>query len=197
MWSSYASATALSTAKNYIMKSDSAFTHTYRAYIKTAEYGQLKLKFWYSNRVDSTWADGFESRADLPGGLWKVESAYIADGGRVPGGSVVDGTQVPVTFDSSVARQVMPGETFWSDAADITDPGGALSGIFVDDHDTRCRRQLSLQYGSTIGACLRRAQGTSPVKRQPMDFGISANCLVLPDFIGCEREGARRLAFLW
>ena len=27
MWRSYASATALSTAKNYIMQSDSAFTH--------------------------------------------------------------------------------------------------------------------------------------------------------------------------
>ncbi|RCW49644.1 hypothetical protein DFP97_104302 [Paenibacillus prosopidis] len=39
-WSSYVSATVQSTAKNFIMKSDSAFTHTYRAYIKTTECGE-------------------------------------------------------------------------------------------------------------------------------------------------------------
>ena len=68
LWSSYTSATVQSTAKNFIMKRDSAFTHTYRAYIKTTECGELKLKFWCSNLVDSTWADGSESRANLPGG---------------------------------------------------------------------------------------------------------------------------------
>ena len=122
LWSSYTSATVQSTAKNFIMKSDSAFTHTYRAYIKTTECGELKLKFWCSNLVDSTWADGSESRAILPGGLWKIESAYIADGGRLPDGSVAEGTLIPVTFDSSSTRTVMPGETFWSDAVRITLP---------------------------------------------------------------------------
>ena len=195
MWSSYASATALSTAKNYIMKSDSAFTHTYRAYIKTAEYGQLKLKFWYSNRVDSTWADGFESRADLPGGLWKVESAYIADGGRVPGGSVVDGTQVPVTFDSSVARQVMPGETFWSDAADIKIPEEHY--LVFSWTITTLAAGDSFPYNTeALLVPAYDAPGHIAGQTSAEGFRISANCLVLPDFIGCERKVARRIAFL-
>ena len=174
------------------MKSDSTFTHTYRAYIKTAEYGKLKLKFWCSNRLDSTWADGFESRADLPGGLWKIESAYIADGGRVPGGSVVDGTQIPVTFDSSVARQVLhEGEKFWSDAADITIPEGHY--LVFSWTITTLAAGDSFPYN--IEAPLvpaYDAHGHAAGQTSADGFRISANCLVLPDFIGCERKGARK-----
>ncbi|MDQ0877760.1 hypothetical protein QFZ77_006419 [Paenibacillus sp. V4I3] len=44
----------------------------------------------------------------------RIEAAYIADGGKLPDGSI------PVMFDSSMSRMVLPGETFWSDAAEIT-----------------------------------------------------------------------------
>jgi hypothetical protein len=43
----------------------------------------------------------------LPGGMWKIEAAYIADGGKRSDGSVVEGTQIPVTFDSSITRLVL------------------------------------------------------------------------------------------
>ncbi|WP_155971465.1 hypothetical protein [Paenibacillus sp. Soil522] len=54
--------------------------------MKTSVCGELKLKFWCGNQVDSTWAVGSASSANLPGCLWKIEEAYIADGGRQPGG---------------------------------------------------------------------------------------------------------------
>ncbi|KRF41898.1 SGNH/GDSL hydrolase family protein [Paenibacillus sp. Soil787] len=195
MWSSYASATALSTANNFIMKSDSVFMHTYRAYIKTAECGKLELKFWCSNLVDSTWADGSESRANLPGGLWKIEAAYIADGGKLPGGSVVEGTQIPVTFDSSMSRMVLPGETFWSDATEITIPEEhylvfswtIMTLAAGDSFPYNTEAPLVPAYD---------APGHAAGQTSADGFRISANCLVLPDFIGCEREGAKRLAFL-
>ncbi|UUZ80378.1 SGNH/GDSL hydrolase family protein [Paenibacillus sp. P26] len=194
MWSSYASATALSTANNYIMKSDTSFTQTYRAYIKTTEYGKMELKFWCSNQVDSTWADGSESRANLPGGLWMIEAAYIADGGRLPDGSVVEGTQIPVTFDSSMSRTVLPGETFWSDAAEIAIPEGhylAFSWTITvwnagDSFPYNTENPLVSAYDVLGYAAAQTSAG---------GFRKSANALVLPDFIGCKRKEARRLAF--
>jgi lysophospholipase L1-like esterase len=194
MWSSYASATALSTAKNYIMLSDSVFTHTYRAYVKTAECGNLKLKFWFSNQVDSTWADGSVSRANLQGGKWKIESAYIADGGRVPDGSIAEGTQIPLTFGSSAARLVFPGETFWSDAADITIPKEHYLAFTWTI--TTLAAGYSIPYNTEVPLVSAfDAPGHAAGQASAEGFRTSANCLVLPDFIGCERNGAKRLAF--
>ena len=64
----------------------------------------------------------------------------------------------------------------------------------MDDHGIGCRRKLSIQYGKSVGARLRCARACSrPASAD--GFRESARCLVLPDFIGCEREGARRIAF--
>ena len=194
MWGSYASATALSTANNYIMKSDTTFTHTYRAYLKTVEFGKSKLKFWCSNLVDSTWADGSESRANLLGGLWKIEAAYIADGGKLPDGSVVEGTQIPVTFDSSMSRMVLPGETFWSDAAEITIPEEHYL-VFSWTITTLAAGDCFPYNTEGLLVSAYDAPGHAAGQTSADGFRKSANCLVLPDFIGCEREGARRLAF--
>ncbi|MCA0758743.1 SGNH/GDSL hydrolase family protein [Paenibacillus sp. N4] len=193
-WSSYASATVQSTAKNFIRRSDSAFTHTYRAYIKTTEYGELKLRFCCSNLVDSTWADGSESSANLMGGSWKIESAYIADGGRLPDGSVAEGTQIPVMFDSSTARQVMPGEKFWSDAARINIPEEHY--LTFSWTVTTLSAGVSFPYNTEnplVSAY--DAPGHAAGQISADGFQKSANCLFLPDFIGCEREVAKRIAF--
>lgn len=63
----FTSATALSTAANYIMNAPEAFIHTYRTYIRLRENGRLTLKFWYSNAVDSTWDLGADAVASEPG----------------------------------------------------------------------------------------------------------------------------------
>lgn len=194
-WSSYASATVQSTAKNFIMRSDSAFTHTYRAYIKTTECGKIKLRFWCSNLVDSTWADGSESSANLTGGSWKIESAYIADGGRLPDGSVVEGTQIPVTFESSTARLVIPGEKFWSDAARIMIPEEHY--LVLSWTITTLAAGVSFPYNTESPlVSAYDAPGHAAGQITADGFQQSANCLFLPDFIGCENEGAKRIAFL-
>lgn len=63
----FSSATALSTAANYIMNAAEPFTHTYRTYIRLRENGRLMLKFWHSNAVDSTWDLGADAIASEPG----------------------------------------------------------------------------------------------------------------------------------
>jgi hypothetical protein len=195
VWSSYTSATVLSTATNYIMKSESAFTHTYRAYIKTTEYGELKLKFWCSNLADSTLADGSDSCANLPGGLWKIGSATIADGGKLADGSVEEGTLVPVTFDSSTNRTVMPGETFWSDAARITIPKEHYLVFTWTISELDAGVSFPYNTESPLVPAF-DAPGHAEGQLTADGFRKSENCLFLPDFIGCEREGATRMVFL-
>lgn len=192
---SYASATVLSTANNYMMKSGSTFTHTYRTFIKTVECGQMKLKFWCSNQVDSTWADGSVSRANMQGGSWKIESAYLTDGGGLPDGSIVEGTQIPITFGSSITKLVLPGESFWSDAAAINIPEGhylAFSWTI-----TTMAAGDSFPY-NTEGLLVSAydAPGHTADQVSSAGFRPSENCLVVPDFIGCESEPTKRIAFL-
>ena len=42
-------------------------TRTYRTYIKPRESGQLELRFWHSNSVDSTWDVGSVAKGSMPG----------------------------------------------------------------------------------------------------------------------------------
>jgi hypothetical protein len=195
MWDRYTSATALSTASNFIMKSASTFTHTYRAYIKLRKNGKQKLKFWTSNIVDSTWADGTDSKANLQGGPWKIESCSIADGGPLPDGSVVVGTGIPVTYGGERTKTVEPGEAFWSDEVEIKLPDGhflaftwTLTSLAAGD---------SFPY-NTEGVLVSAydSPGNKTEQSSSEGFSRSTNCLVLPDFIGCEAgEDVHRIGF--
>lgn len=191
----YSSATVLSAAANYIMNAAEPFTHTYRTYIRVRETGDLKLKFWHSNNVDSTWDKGQEASGSEPGGEWSIEAAYIADGGLEPDGTVVPGSQVPVTFAGAVSRAVAPGECFWSDEAGLQLPEGHylaftwtirtaapgksfpynVEGMLVSGYDAE---------GSLAGSVT--AEG----------FTESDKLLVLPSYIGYKKQVKKKLVFL-
>lgn len=53
-------------------------THTYRTYIKPRESGQLELRFWHINSVDSTWDVGSVAQGSMPGGEWWIEDGKDA-----------------------------------------------------------------------------------------------------------------------
>lgn len=195
MHASYYSAIVLSTAKNFIMTSDSTFTHSYRTYIKPREYGKLKMKFWCSNNVDSTWADGSDSRANLQGGSWRIEAANIADGGKLPDGSVVSGTQVPLTYDSSFSKLVIPGEMFWSDALTFTIPEGNYLAFTWTITSMAAGHSFPFNTEGLLVSAY-DAPGHAAVQASSDLYRKSVNCLVLPDFVGYERACAKRIAFL-
>jgi lysophospholipase L1-like esterase len=197
MPNTYLSAIALSTSNNYIMNSRAHVTHTYRTYLKPRERGEFRMRIWCSNNVDSTWDDGAIARANLPGGTWRIESAYLADGGPDPDGSVVGGTEVPFTFDSARTRLVQPGETFWSDPTPrcITVPKGhyvAFSWTITTVSDG-----VSIPYNTeSMLAFGYDAPGHAADQASSEAFKRSESCLVLPDFIGYEREVEKRIVFL-
>ena len=65
------------------------------------EYGGLEYRFYFSNTVDSTYDKGKNAYAGQSGGAYKIESAFIADGGTDPKDEIKNKTEG--TFSGSKA----------------------------------------------------------------------------------------------
>ncbi|WP_310831490.1 SGNH/GDSL hydrolase family protein [Paenibacillus pedocola] len=191
----YSSATALSTAANYIMNAPEMFTHTYRTYIRLRENGSLTLKFWHSNSVDSTWDMGQEASGSEPGGEWSIEAAYIADGGLVPDGAVAPGSQVPVTFAGENSKHVAAGEMFWSDEASLDLPEGHYL-VFTWTLRTAAPGKSFPFNVEGILVSAYDADGNLAGQESADTFAESDKLLVMPSYIGYKKQVAKKLVFL-
>lgn len=191
----YVSLSVVSTATNYVMEQDNVITRTYRTYIKPRESGQLELRFWHSNSVDSTWDIGSVAKGSMSGGAWRIEAAYAADGGTGRDGQVVPGTCVQIAFDGKPCKAVAPGETFWSDPVQVELPDG---------HDlaftwtiTTLSSGKSVPY-NTEGLLVTayEAEGNLADDELGTAFMPAVNRLVMPAFIGYARPVKQRMIFL-
>lgn len=195
MLNGYVSATALSSANNHFITGTAGKTRTYRTYLRSIEHGGLTLAVWCSNSVDSTWDDGSISRANLPGGRWRIDSAFFADGGRAPDGSVIPGTEAALTFGGKRAKDVSPGETFASDDVHVQLPEGHYLAF------TWSITHLSDDGGipfniETPLASVFEAEGDAAGQASNDGYRRAGNVLVLPDFIGLAQEEGKRFVFL-
>jgi lysophospholipase L1-like esterase len=191
----FTSATALSTAANYIMNSPEPFTHTYRTYIRLRETGSLTLKFWHSNAVDSTWNLGEEATASEPGGEWSIEAAYVADGGAVPDGTVVPGSQVPLTFGGESSRLVQPGEQFWSDEALLELPEGHYLAFTWTLKAAAAGKSIPFNVEGMLVSGY-DAPGNLAAQETAAAFSESDKLQVLPGFLGYKKDVTKKLVFL-
>ncbi|MFD1175076.1 SGNH/GDSL hydrolase family protein [Paenibacillus puldeungensis] len=190
----YTSATLISSAANFIMDREETFTHTYRTYVKLRENGPLKLRFWHSNAVDSTWDKGEIARAGMAGGPWVIEAAFIADGGKEPDGTVESGTQVAVTFGTSRSREVAPGETFWSDDVSIDLPEGHFLAFTWTIRTEQAGKSVPFNVEQMLVTAY-DAPGNHANEESAGSFTLSDNMQVLPAFIGYEKQVDKRLLF--
>lgn len=117
-FSKYVSNTYAASGNNSLV--ENAESVTYRAYFPVEEYGRLEYCFYFSNMVDSTYSDGSLAYAGLAGGVYTVESAYIADGGTSVDQEITN--RQAVTFDGNIKRNVSAGEIFWSDPLEFDVP---------------------------------------------------------------------------
>ncbi|WP_277473147.1 MULTISPECIES: GDSL-type esterase/lipase family protein [unclassified Paenibacillus] len=191
----YSSATALSTAANFIMNAAEPFTHTYRTYVRLRESGSLTLKFWHSNNVDSTWDLGQEASGGEPGGEWLIEAAYIADGGLVPDGSVTPETQIPVTFGGQDSRQVASGECFWSDEAKLELPEGHYLAFTWTIRTLAAGKSFPYNVEGMLVSGF-DAPGNLAGSEAAAGFSESDKLLVAPGYIGYKKLVAKKLVFL-
>lgn len=116
----YTSNTVVATGNNKSVKK--AENVTYRAYFPLEQYGEFEYKFYFSNTVDSTWDKGQFGYAGMSGDDYTIVSASVSQGDVVSNDfdTVLSGeltNTVPVTFDGgNTSKDVLSGETFWSDA---------------------------------------------------------------------------------
>jgi lysophospholipase L1-like esterase len=170
-------------------------TITFRTYIRPREYGLLQLKFWHSNAVDSTWSDGSESKANDAGGNWRIESCFVADGGELPDGSIILGSERPVTFEGSPSKEVSRGEKFWSDEV----------SVHIPDHHflaftwavTLDGREDGLPFNTeTLLASAYEAAGDRAGQASSEAFAAAGNRQVLPSLIAYEKAVSKKVVFL-
>lgn len=191
----YMSVTTLSSAANFIMNEPVGFTHTYRTYLRPRETGRLHMRIWHSNSVDSTWDMGQDAVGSEAGGPWKIESAFLGDGGRERDGSVVAGSLIPVTFGGSLSKEVEAGEQFYSDEVTVD---------IAEGHDLVFSWTLSTSGpGKSIPynvegmlASAYDAEGHLADQVSLPPERASDRLLVLPSFIGYKREAARKIVML-
>ena len=191
----YTSATALSTATNFIMNKPEPFTHTFRTYIRLRENGALNLKMWHSNAVDSTWDQGQESTGSELGGAWGIVAAYVADGGTEPNGQVVEATQIPVTYGGNASREVAPGEMFWSDEVEIDLPEDHYLAFTWTIKTLNSGKSLPFNVEGMLVTAY-DAPGNLAAQESAESFTLSDNLLVLPSYIGYRKNVTKKLIFL-
>jgi hypothetical protein len=184
MWS----ATVVATPSQQLMSASGV--NTYRTYLRTRASGRLRWAFWVSNGVDSTYGGG-ASAPNKIGGTWKIEAAYVADGGAAHSGNVVAGTQVEVTFGGSRTKTVSPGEKFWSDPVALDLPAG---------HDLAFTWALSGTgypfVSATFLSTYRVFGGNAAGQEAATGFSAVSDPLVAPEMLAYDYPVTNRLCFL-
>lgn len=191
----FTSAIVTATTANQIMVCDEPFTHTYRTYVKLREEGNLKLKFWHSNAVDSTWDQGQVTRASDLGGEWTIISAYVADGGTEPNGAIVANSSVQLTFEGASSKDVSDGEHFCSDEALFHLPEEHYLAFTWTISTKKAGRSFTY---NVEGMLVTGYDGTGDLSLVDAadGFTLSENKLVLPSFLGYEKNVDKQVVFL-
>lgn len=112
----FASNTGISTSHNFHVDLKRGEERTFRVLLHPLEAGTMPWRFFFSNSVDSTWADGDESYADMPGGRFEIVSAWA---GAADEKAVLCGDMQPVIWPQSI---VEPRACLHSDALTLTIP---------------------------------------------------------------------------
>ena len=115
----FASNTPTSTSHNASIILNRGEARTFRALLRPIEPGKLLWRFRFSNCIDSTWDDGSQSWADLPGGRLAIVSASAA---AEAGGAM--GEPVPVSWGGAAGRVVEPCQWAVSDPVALDIPQG-------------------------------------------------------------------------
>ncbi len=96
----FVSNTGISLSHNKFITLKKGELVTFRALLRPVVPGKLTWRFRYSHTVDSTWADGSESRANIPGGRFEI----VASTAGAADENTVVGEFLPVTWPEAVVE---------------------------------------------------------------------------------------------
>ncbi len=190
----FVSDTVIGTSNNFIIFGKAGETRTYTSYVKPTYADAENFKFWFSNTVDSTFEKGEVAFADRPGGPWRLNYAYLSDGGADP--EVIPlhaAASANVTFSGERSKIVSPDEKFWSDEVSLCVPAGHYLAFTV------CVTFLSESGGIPVTPdsqipCY-RAEGARISSKDRAAF-TPDNLCVKPALFAAEKPGVKRLCFL-
>ncbi len=141
-FSTYSSGTLAASGSQYHFTTD--LPQTGRIYYKIFASGTYNWSILFSNIMDSTFADGSISHANLLGGQWEILSAGVCISNK-PDPSDVHNIITPITFCGNTQKNVMPGEYFVTDPISITAEKGqylclemTYRGEMIPHHPETC-----------------------------------------------------------
>ncbi len=150
-----------------------------RLYYRLFEGGTLEYSLLFSNTVDSTFADGKDSRQGHRCGVWKITHLRL---GVTDTPSVdTDRCEIPVTIAGRPEYTVRPGEAFATDAVTLT----ASTGQYLCVEIGFCGDDIPYHAEAMIPTFVR--QGHAWLESREFPF---------PSMIGCRRHVQQRVAYL-
>ncbi|MFA6948538.1 MAG: SGNH/GDSL hydrolase family protein [Eubacteriales bacterium] len=117
----YISNIGASTSHNTILQRDMSAVVTFRAYFQPFLRGERTWRLYWQNTVDSTFADGAFSRADISGSAYRILSARL--GYAFADREIIN--EAELTFDGKAQKDIAPDERFISDEIALDIPDGA------------------------------------------------------------------------
>lgn len=156
--------------------------HTGRVFYRLSAGGKYNYSFLYSNVMDSTYADGSHSHANMICGAWELLGLTCAVCKRdVAKDAPVIAGMTPVLFDGKTARHVAPGEFFCSDPLELEAEAGDYLCLEIT-FSGRCVPYLE----ETILPVFHVADGAVEKGRR----------FPVPGMIGCDRPVKQKIVFL-
>ena len=117
MFKKYVSNTTLALGTSYLIENTNG-VKGYRIYVKPTVYGKFTWRFFFMNSVNSTYAQGEVSYANVSGGNWKIHSATIGICASLDTPDEIQNV-TKVTYNGSESKCVTPDEQFWSDEVEF------------------------------------------------------------------------------
>lgn len=188
----YASNIALGTGNNAAMRFEAGGRFTFRALIHPLAGGRMNWRFYYKNQLDSTWDDGRDSRADLPGGAFQIVSAQA--GVCAHAHAPIEGAQ-PVLFSGREQITLQPGQALFSDPVALDCPE---SGYIAFSWCLDCPKNAPIPGTPDSQSLCFRAAGDQSGQRDLAGFSPSDSegLMVLPNLWAAQRPFAARIGFL-
>jgi len=167
------------------MKFEDNSVYSFSIWIRPKRHGDLFWRFWFSNSVDSTFADGEVAYANRSGSRVTIMSASIADGGDTIGGELKNIREI--TYEAKKSKLVEPEECFWSDEIRFSIEQGNYM-VF-----TWC---ICASVGEYVLPCTPDSQMPCFMsKGENIDFIETKECPI-PNLIAIRDNYVKRLAFI-
>jgi len=161
---------------------DPAAVYTGRVYFKVFAGGNFNYSLLFSNILDSTFADGNLSHANLICDQWELVSASLGVVRTCAADAATDPeSSFPLTFAGKASKTVMPGEFFTSDPVSICAQKDEYLCLEIS-----WRGRMIPYHEESILPCFVKKDGS----------WVPGKFFPFPGMIGCDRKVALRVGYI-